>query len=53
MDTIGNTKINNTIKYVTGFLFSPDKKSVVLINKNRPAFQVGKLNGVGGKIEEN
>ena len=41
------------IKYVTGFLFSPDKQSVVLINKNRPDWQRGFKNGVGGKIEEN
>ena len=41
------------IKYVCGFLFSPDFKHVVLIRKNRPEFQIGKCNGVGGKIEEN
>ena len=52
MDTFGNTKMNNTIKYVTGFLFSPDRQSVVLIHKNRPEFQAGKINGVGGKIEK-
>ena len=39
------------IKYVVGFLFSPDKKSVVLIKKIRPTFQAGLFNGVGGKIE--
>jgi len=37
--------------YACGFLFSPDRSRVVLIRKNRPAWQVGKLNGVGGKIE--
>lgn len=41
------------IKYVVGFLFSPDYKKVVLINKNRPEFQRGLYNGVGGRIEEN
>lgn len=40
------------IQYVVGFLFSEDKEKVVLIEKNRPAFQAGKYNGVGGKIEE-
>ena len=40
------------IKYVTGFLFSIDAQEVVLIQKNRPEWQAGKLNGVGGKIEE-
>ncbi|XPV69815.1 MAG: NUDIX hydrolase [Halarcobacter sp.] len=40
-------------KYVTGFLFSKDKKQVVLIKKINPKWQRGLLNGVGGKIEEN
>ena len=38
-------------KYVAGFLFCPSEHSVVLVRKNRPAYQAGKLNGVGGKIE--
>jgi 8-oxo-dGTP pyrophosphatase MutT (NUDIX family) len=37
--------------YSLGFLFSDNLKHVVLIRKARPAFQKGKLNGVGGKIE--
>lgn len=37
--------------YVLGFLFSEDSDYVVLIHKNRPDWQKGKLNGVGGKIE--
>lgn len=37
--------------YVCGFLFSPDRSRVLLIRKNRPAWQAGKLNGLGGKIE--
>lgn len=32
-------------------MFKPDRSAVVLIEKNRPAWQAGKLNGVGGKIE--
>ena len=36
-------------KYVLGFLFKAD--SVVLVAKQRPAWQKGKLNGVGGKVE--
>lgn len=40
------------IEYVNGFLFSPDYKRIVLIRKNRPAFQIGKLNGIGGRIEQ-
>jgi 8-oxo-dGTP diphosphatase len=39
-------------EYVCGFLFSPDYSKVVLIKKNRPAWQAGMFNGVGGKIEE-
>lgn len=37
--------------YVVGFAFSTDRSKVVLIRKNRPAWQAGKLNGVGGKFE--
>lgn len=40
------------MKYVTGFLFSEDYQSVVLISKLSPPWQVGLLNGVGGKIEQ-
>jgi 8-oxo-dGTP diphosphatase len=40
-------------KYVVGFMFSPEKHIVVLIRKNRPEWQAGKLNGIGGKIEPN
>lgn len=36
--------------YVVGFLF--DRwNSVALIEKNRPSWQAGKINGIGGKIE--
>jgi 8-oxo-dGTP diphosphatase len=38
-------------EYVLGFCFSTDMKRVVLIRKNRPNWQKGLLNGVGGKIE--
>jgi 8-oxo-dGTP diphosphatase len=36
-------------EYVVGFLH--DEESVVLICKNRPEWQDGLLNGVGGKVE--
>lgn len=39
-------------KYVVGFLIDT-QLNVVLIRKNKPQWQAGKLNGVGGKIEEN
>jgi 8-oxo-dGTP diphosphatase len=38
-------------RYVTGFLFSPDGSKVCLIKKNRPSWQKGRLNGIGGHIE--
>ncbi len=37
------------IEYVVGFLLDP--LHVVLVRKNRPQWQAGKLNGVGGKVE--
>lgn len=37
--------------YVVGFAFSSNCERVVLIQKNRPKWQAGKLNGVGGHIE--
>ena len=37
--------------YVCGFCFDPTGKQVVLIKKNRPEWQAGLLNGVGGKLE--
>ena len=37
--------------YVVGFAFSQDGRQVVLLRKNRPDWQAGKLNGVGGKLE--
>lgn len=36
-------------EYVCGFMFQEDQ--VLLIQKDRPEWQRGKLNGVGGKIE--
>jgi 8-oxo-dGTP diphosphatase len=40
------------IEYVCGFMFSENRENVLLIEKDRPEWQAGKLNGVGGKIEE-
>lgn len=36
--------------YVVGFLFSREN-NIVLMMKNKPEWQAGLLNGVGGKIE--
>lgn len=38
--------------YTLGFLFNEEKTQVALIRKLRPEWQKGKLNGIGGKIEE-
>jgi 8-oxo-dGTP diphosphatase len=40
------------INYVAGLLFSPSGEHVLLIRKNRPEWQRGKLNGIGGHIED-
>lgn len=39
--------------YTLSFVFDPDVKRVLLIQKNRPAALAGNWNGIGGKIEEN
>jgi 8-oxo-dGTP diphosphatase len=38
-------------RYVVGFGFTKDKQKVLLINKLKPEWQKGLLNGIGGKIE--
>lgn len=37
--------------YVLGFAFDAKKENVVLIEKQKPAWQKDKFNGVGGKVE--
>jgi 8-oxo-dGTP diphosphatase len=39
-------------RYVAGFMFSSCRQLVALIRKNKPAWQKGKLNGIGGKVED-
>jgi 8-oxo-dGTP pyrophosphatase MutT (NUDIX family) len=39
------------IKFTLGFIFSRDLETVYLLRMNRPDWQVGLLNGVGGKVE--
>lgn len=39
-------------QYVLGFLFSMNFNWIVLIRKNKPEWQKGLLNGVGGKKEK-
>lgn len=38
--------------YVAGFLIDESRELVALVQKNRPEWQAGKLNGIGGHIEE-
>jgi 8-oxo-dGTP diphosphatase len=38
-------------KYVLGFAFDWKRENIVLIEKQKPDWQKGKLNGVGGKLE--
>lgn len=38
-------------RYVLGFLFRENRTSLVLIRKEKPIWQAGLLNGIGGKIE--
>ena len=40
-----------TVRYVAGLLFDDTGSRVALVRKNRPAWQAGKLNAIGGKIE--
>ena len=37
--------------FVLGFMYSPDGRKVALLEKNRPDWQKGLFNGIGGKIE--
>ena len=38
-------------RYVLGFMFNANLDQVLLLRKARPRWQVGRLNGVGGRIE--
>jgi 8-oxo-dGTP diphosphatase len=39
------------VRYVAGLLFSEDRSHVALIRKQRPEWQRGRLNGIGGHVE--
>jgi 8-oxo-dGTP diphosphatase len=53
MDNDDRTSMTrNSHHYVLGFLFTPERERVVLLQKARPSWQAGKLNGVGGHIEQ-
>lgn len=38
-------------KFSLGFVFDASLERVLLIHKNRPEWQKGKMNGIGGKVE--
>jgi 8-oxo-dGTP pyrophosphatase MutT (NUDIX family) len=40
-------------EYTAGFMFSEDHKRVALIVKNRPEWQAGLANGIGGHLKPN
>ena len=42
-----------TARYVAGFAFNMDGDRVLLVLKKKPAWQNGRLNAIGGKIEAN
>lgn len=44
-------KKNKFQEYVVGFAFTQDLQQVLLIEKNKPEWQKGKKNGIGGKVE--
>lgn len=39
-------------EYVCGFMFDESLKHVALVKKNRPKWQEGLLNGIGGHVEK-
>lgn len=39
-------------KYCLGFMFNKNETDVLLIQKTKPAWQFGKFNGIGGKLEK-
>lgn len=40
------------MEMVVGFAFDGDVNQVLLVRKTHPAWQAGKLNGIGGKLED-
>lgn len=40
-------------RYTVGFVFDSTMENVLLIHKTHPEWQKGKINGPGGKLEEN
>lgn len=49
--TTSNPEVITKARYVLGFIFDAPARNIALIEKKRPAWQAGLLNGIGGKIE--
>lgn len=43
--------INGVTHYVLGFMFTTNFRYVALIRKQKPDWQRGRLNGIGGRVE--
>lgn len=52
LDVLETISIPKVSSYVVGFMFSREMRNVALIRKTRPDWQAGKLNGIGGKVED-
>lgn len=39
--------------YTLGFIFDSSLKNVLLVHKKKPAWQKGKINGIGGSLRKN
>ena len=51
IETLNETAIEK-IKYCLGFVFNQKETDVLLIEKQKPDWQKGLLNGIGGKVEK-
>ena len=51
MNNENNIKLDIPNQYEVGFEFTASNDLVLLIRKNRPEWQKGKLNGIGGHIK--
>lgn len=46
------TNIDNPVTYVNGFCFNESGSRLLLLEKERPEWQKGLLNGIGGEMEK-
>jgi len=44
--------IEKTKQYTVGFIFNSSLNKVLLVHKTKPVWQDGRINGIGGKFEE-